>query len=113
MRQRYCKYCSGWHDIEAWPDNCCPPREFTRSDYPAPMVIADTMAPVQSQLDGKYYDSKAALRSTYKQAGVIEVGNDPQRFKPRAREKAKPDRQAIKNAVERAKARYNRGERAR
>jgi hypothetical protein len=40
------------------------------------MVISDVMDPVQSQLDGKMYDSKARLRRTYKEGGVVELGND-------------------------------------
>lgn len=40
-------------------------------------VIDDTMAPVQSMVDGKKYDSKSALRRHYRAAGVYEVGNDP------------------------------------
>lgn len=74
------------------------------------MVIGDTMEDgVQSQLDGKIYTSKSELRKTYRKAGVLEVGNDPQRFKPFV--KPKPDRKAIKTAVEKAAARVSRGER--
>lgn len=81
------------------------------SDLPCPMLALDSMEPVQSMLDGKMYDSKAALRATYKAAGMVEVGNDPARLRPRKR--AKPDRTAIKTAVEKAKARFDRGERVR
>lgn len=44
----------------------------------APMVTLDTMHHVQSQTNGRYYDSKSELRKEYKRAGVIEVGNDVQ-----------------------------------
>jgi hypothetical protein len=71
-----------------------------RSIHGCPMVISDSMAPVQSMLDGKMYDSKAALRSTYRAAGVTEVGNDPSIL--RKGPKPKPDRQAVKAAVGRA-----------
>jgi hypothetical protein len=82
----------------------------TRSSLPAPMVIGDTMEEgVQSQLDGKIYTSKSELRKTYRQAGVTEVGNDPQRLKPF--KKPKPDRKAIRTSVEKAAARFNNGER--
>jgi hypothetical protein len=113
MRERYCKVCTGWHDIEAWPHNCLPERNWNRSEHSAPHVITDAMAPVQSQLDGKMYDSKAALRRTYKQAGVIEVGNDSQRFAKTVSEQAKPNAKSIKDTVHRAVARFNRGERVR
>lgn len=71
-----------------------------RSILGAPMVLGDTMTPVQSMLDGKMYDSKAALRATYKAAGVTEVGNDPSIYRKKPR--AKPDRSAIKASVNKA-----------
>lgn len=80
-----------------------------RSDLPAPRIASDIMEPVQSQLDGKLYDSKSALRSTYRQAGVIEIGNDPARNQPF--ERPKTPRKEIKNVVDRARARVERGER--
>lgn len=86
------------------------PPNRARSSLPSPMVIGDTMEEgVQSQLDGKIYTSKSELRKTYRRAGVLEVGNDPQRFKPF--KKPRPDRKSIKTAVERAAARVERGER--
>lgn len=115
MRQRFCRVCGGWHDIEAWPHNCMPERNLAASDLPVPGVISDTMDPVQSMVDGKFYTSKSALRSTYLPSGnaegkrYVEVGNDPARFKPR--EKQKPDRKAIRETLEKAKARHDRGER--
>lgn len=80
-----------------------------RSDLPCPRIMSDAMEPVQSMLDGKMYDSKSALRATYRAAGCIEVGNDPARFKPRERKKV--DRRAVKTTLEKAEARFNRGER--
>lgn len=102
MRERWCKCCGGWHHLDAWPHNCLPERNWNRSDLPAPMVIGDSMDPVQSMLDGKLYDSKAALRATYKQAGVVEVGNDSSVLEPKPFKKPKPDRKAIKAAVGKA-----------
>lgn len=81
-----------------------------RSDLPCPLIMSDIMDPVQSQVDGKIYDSKSAIRAGYKAAGVTEVGNDPARLKPFVRPKT--DRKAIKATVEKAVARFNRGERA-
>jgi hypothetical protein len=83
--------------------------EPARSDLPFPRIISDVMEPVQSQLDGKFYDSKSALRATYRANNCIEVGNDPQRFK--RRERSKPDESKIKTTLEKAEARFNRGER--
>lgn len=86
-------------------------RQPARSNLPMPMLTRDQMDPVQSQLDGKLYDSKSALRRTYKQAGVVEVGNDPARFKTPS--KPKPDETAVRRTIEKAIARHNNGERVR
>lgn len=80
-----------------------------RSSLPFPMVITDDMDPVQSQLDGKFYTSKSMLRATYRAAGVTEVGNDPARLRPPKRKQ--PDRKAIRETVDKAVARFSRGER--
>lgn len=66
------------------------------------MLLSDTMDPVQSQLDGKLYDSKSRLRRTYRDAGVVEVGNDSSVTAPKPFKKPPPDRQAIKAAVGKA-----------
>lgn len=73
------------------------------------MLITDTMAPVQSMATGKMYDSKAAIRAEYRQLGMVEVGNDPQRNKKF--ERPKIDRKGIKTTLDKAEARFNRGER--
>lgn len=74
--------------------------EPKRGALPVPYAISDHMEPVQSQLDGEYYDSKSKLRSTYRAAGVIEVGNDPARLRPKQREL--PDRQGIRDSLKKA-----------
>ena len=98
---RQCKYCGSFHNVADWPDNHRDP-EPQRSHLPAPGVIGDTMDGVQSMLDGKIYDSKSALRATYKQAGVVEVGNDSSVLEPKAKPKPAPDRQGIKAALGKA-----------
>jgi hypothetical protein len=109
MREQFCRVCGGWHNLEAWPGNCLPERNLTRSDLPGPMIITDTMDPVQSQLDGKMYDSKAALRSTYRAAGVIEVGNDSSVTDPKPFKRPKPKREDIKASVNKAFSRAGLG----
>lgn len=78
-----------------------------RSDLPIPMVISDEMTAVQSQVSGKFYDSKAALRAEYRATGHIEIGNDkrPPFKKPRV------TRAEVKKTVQKAAARVERGER--
>ena len=102
MRQRYCKMCGDWHDVEEWPQKCLRRPSEARSALPTPMLALDTMDPVQSQLDGKFYDSKAALRKTYREAGVVEVGNDSSVLNPKPGPKVKPDRKAIRESVGKA-----------
>jgi len=97
MAQRYCKSCDGWHDLaEPWPSACLPKRDYKRASVAAPMIICDGLE-VKSMVDGKVYTSKAALRASYRQAGVIEVGNEVQKPPPRV----KPDREAIRNSIRR------------
>jgi len=73
-----------------------------RSHLPCPMLIADHMEPVKSMLDGQMYDSKSALRRTYKAAGVTEVGDDPSVTDPKPFRKPRPKRDDIKASVARA-----------
>jgi hypothetical protein len=80
-----------------------------RSDLPAPRIASDIMPPVQSQVDGQIYESKSGIRRSYKVHGVEEIGNDPARLKPFVR--PKNDRRKIKETVEKAVARVERGER--
>lgn len=80
------------------------------SDLPCPMVMGDTMEPTQHMCDGQTYTSKSRFRAVTKAHGCIEVGNDPARFRRPKRQKT--SRQQIKDTVERATARFNRGERA-
>lgn len=110
MTERFCRKCRNWHHVDEWPLECLSaPPQGASDALPVPSFISDTMEPVQSMLDGKYYSSKSALRATYKAAGVVEVGNDPARLRPR--KKPKPDRKAIRTSIEKATARFNRGER--
>lgn len=80
-----------------------------RSDLPCPRLASDIMEPVQSQVDGRMYDSKSAIRKHYRATGHEEVGNDPARLRPF--KKPKVSRAEVKQSVEKAHARFNRGER--
>lgn len=109
---RRCRVCGEYHWLSAWPHNHVE-AEPERSTLPRPMVISDTIDPVKSMADGRVYTSKAALRSTYKPSGnpdgirYIEVGND----QPKAPVKPKTDEAAIQQSLQKALARYERGER--
>lgn len=99
MRERYCKVCGGWHQLDAWPHNCMPEANWARSELSGPMILTDTMQPVQSQLDGKMYDSKSRLRATYRAAGMVEVGNDV-KTTPKAPER--PKKAEVRASIEKA-----------
>lgn len=109
---RRCSACGEMHWLSEWPDNHRE-AETQRSSLPSPMVISDTIDPVRSMADGKEYTSKAALRSTYKPSGnpdgisYVEVGNE----KPTGIVKPKTDEGAIQASLQKALARYERGER--
>lgn len=95
-----------WTDFSPTPRKADEPPK--RSDLAFPMVIRDEMPATQSMADGKIYDSKSAISAATRRAGCIEIGND----RRPARERPKIDRRKVKETIERAEARFNRGERA-
>lgn len=110
VRFRICPDCGEAHDRHAWPDNHRRPDEVLAT----PSVIADTMPAIQGQHDGKMYDSKRALRASYRPSGnkegkyYVEVGNDPARHRPFKRHP--PDKKGIRTSIEKAQAKLARGE---
>ncbi len=80
-----------------------------RSSLAAPYFVADTMEATQHPCTGEYMTSKSAFRQVTKAYGCVEVGNDPARLK--TRQKAKPDRKQIRDAIAKATAEYNNGRR--
>lgn len=55
------------------------PQRGPRGELPAPNIIRDQMPAVQSQADGRDYDSRSALYRSYKDHGVriVEPGEEP------------------------------------
>lgn len=80
-------------------------RTRAKSGLSCPNLSLDTMAPVRSMLDGKFYDSKAALRATYKAHGVTEVGNDSSVKEPRRKAPKRTSRAEIRASVRKAASR--------
>jgi hypothetical protein len=82
-----------------------------RSRLPAPHVISDAM-PATEQVDGNFYESKAAFRAVGRALGLTEVGNE--KFKPHVRS---TDQRAVKEArrtaIKTAAEKYRAGHRAR
>jgi hypothetical protein len=58
-----------------------------RSALPLPYVISDAMPPTE-QVDGRFYESKAAFRAVGRALGLTEVGNE----KPKPKVRATADR---------------------
>lgn len=104
-----CPDCGEMHDKYEWPANHRRPGEVLS----APSIISDNQPHIQSMATGEWFDSKAALRATYKPSGnkqgerYTEVGGDPAILKPFKKPKA--DRKAIKAAVGRAFSRAGLG----
>ena len=103
-RSRKCKCCPEWHDVEEWPAACAGHYKSYHKANPGlatPLINSDTIDLIQSQTDGKYYDSKSALRSEYKRAGVVEVGND--KVKPKEFDRM-AHRKSVRDSIEKAAA---------
>ena len=102
MRARFCKVCKDWHKPEEWPAECWRIAEKARSTLPGPMIQTDTMSPVKSMTNGQIYDSKSALRSEYKRAGVTEIGNEKLKPYTIPRPKKKDVQATVEKALSRA-----------
>jgi hypothetical protein len=77
-----------------------------RSSLPIPYVISDIMPPTE-QVDGKLYTSKSAFRAVGKALGLVEVGTEKPKPRPRNighKEHAAARRSSIRKAVEKFKA---------
>ena len=75
------------------------------SNLPRPYVISDTMEPTE-QVDGKFYTSKRAFRATGRALGLVEVGNEKLKPKPKnaaSRAAGEARRASLKRAVEKIK----------
>jgi len=82
-----------------------------RSALPLPNVISDTMPPTE-QVDGKFYESKAAFRAVGRALGLTEIGTEkaPQTVRSTTRREVKEARhKAIRTAVEKYQAGHRPG----
>lgn len=76
-----------------------------RSDLPCPHVISDTMPPTE-QVDGRFYESKAAFRAVGRQLGLTEVGDQklpPKQRGSASRSEARARQAAVKQAIQRVR----------
>jgi len=82
-----------------------------RSTLPCPHVVSDAMPPTE-QVDGRFYESKAAFRAVGRALGLTEVGNEKPKPKQRSTNSAEVKKQR-RAALSQAMARYKAGERPR
>lgn len=98
-------------------------RRPAQGEIACPHVIRDNIGGIhglQGQHDGNYYDSKRALRRSYREHGMVEVGDDPvvtdratiaaynrDRKDRQRRETKEARRQAIDDSIEKAYSRIN------
>ena len=76
-----------------------------RSALPVPYVISDSMEPTE-QVDGNFYTSKRAFRAVGRALGLVEVGTEKIKPKPKnaaSRASGEARRSSIKRAVEKIK----------
>ena len=83
-------------------------RPVARSNLPCPYVISDTMPPTE-QVDGKFYESKAAFRAVGRALGLTEVGNE--KLKPKRARQLTRNKGSAAAVARRAIAQYKDGER--
>lgn len=100
-----CQACGDFHEVSNWPANHMPEQFDLAHPYAGIATISDSLEGhglngIQSQADGRWHTSKSRLRADYRALGMIEVGNDAQRFKQF--QKPKPDRKKIKETLHRA-----------
>lgn len=108
-RTYHCKTCGGWHPEGVQPDNCREWLPDNRSELASPMIVTDEMGPTKGMHNGEVYTSKRALRQSYKDHGVVEVGNDSSITAPKPKtetkkqklERNKKTRESIRKAVSR------------
>lgn len=109
MTQRLCRQCRQWHVVDEWPIECYSVPAGRSEAFPVPYFISDTMEPTLHPLDQRHYTSKSTFERITREGGYETVGNDPARLRPSPKPKA--DKQAIKDSVQKAMARFRNGER--
>lgn len=73
MAQRYCRVCSGWHDVdEPWPQACL---EHYKAAKGSLQIVKD-IDPYKSVITGEVIGGRRQHREHLKSHGCIEVGNE-------------------------------------
>lgn len=86
MTQRYCRVCTGWHDLaEAWPEECL--GHFGSRQQTSIQIIKDIepyKAIATDCATGKRPNigSRSTHREFLKRNGYVEMGNEPVKQRP-------------------------------
>lgn len=95
--QRMCKVCGEWHNPENWPSECVIRRG--NSSHHAPYVISDNIEPIKHHGTGRMISSKREFSKETRQAGMIELGNEPIRSRKPIRLDKGQRVESIKRAI--------------
>lgn len=107
MTIRYCKTCTGWHDLnEPWPDNCSMRKgesgpQIVRDIDPHITIAADKATGKPAMIGGRAQHREFLRRNNY-----VEVGNDSSLYKsPAPRPIETASKQEIRRAIEQVRSR--------
>ena len=109
--ERWDRLAGAWVHADEWQarqwarEDAAFARKANQGELCTPGVIFDSMRSLQSQVTGRYHDSKSTLRREYREHGMVEVGNDV--AKTRGKSKAvnpAAERKAVEAALYRAKS---------
>lgn len=99
MTERMCKSCGKWHDLDKpWP--CA----LRLRRWAAPNVISDNMEPTKHHGTGRMISSKRAFSKETRQAGMVEIGNEPIRMRKPVPLDRSARRDAIRQAIHQLKS---------
>ena len=94
MKQRMCKACGKWHSLdEPWP--CA----LRLRPWSAPNVISDNMDPLKHHGTGRIISSKREFSRETRQAGMVEIGNEPIKARKTVRLDKRERVDAIRKAI--------------
>lgn len=110
MTKRFCKVCSGWHDLdEPWPDNC-----YSRKGNVGPQIVKDSdayMSVAADKATGEpvYVGGRAQHREFLRRNNYVEVGNDSSLFsQPKPQNLDLVRGHEIKTAIDQVRSRHER-----
>jgi hypothetical protein len=80
--ERWDRLSGAWVPADEWQarrwarEDAAFARKANQGELKCPMILRDSMKTLQSQVTGKWYDSKSNLRKEYRDHDMIEIGNE-------------------------------------